>query len=102
MRTIKTQDLIGDPLDWAVGAAYWHPKAVGTQAPFSPSTDWSQGGPIIYREKIGTWTADGLTWHGKSFVLGLVLDGPTPLIAGLRCYVASKLGDTVEVPEELL
>jgi hypothetical protein len=29
------------------------------------------------------------------------LDGPTPLIAAMRCYVASKLGDEVELPEEL-
>jgi hypothetical protein len=28
--------------------------------------------------------------------------GPTPLIAVMRCYVASKLGDTVDIPEELL
>lgn len=28
--------------------------------------------------------------------------GPTPLIAAMRCYVASKLGDEVEIPEELL
>jgi hypothetical protein len=28
--------------------------------------------------------------------------GPTPLIAAMRCYVASKLGDEVEVPDELL
>jgi hypothetical protein len=27
--------------------------------------------------------------------------GPTPLIAAMRCYVASQLGDEVEVPEEL-
>jgi hypothetical protein len=27
--------------------------------------------------------------------------GPTPLIAAMRCYVASKLGDAVEIPEEL-
>ena len=30
------------------------------------------------------------TWFGK-----------TKLIAAMRCYVASKLGDEVEVPEEL-
>ena len=28
--------------------------------------------------------------------------GPTPLIAAMRCYVASKLGDEVDVPEELV
>jgi hypothetical protein len=27
--------------------------------------------------------------------------GPTPLIAAMRCYVQSKLGDEVEAPEEL-
>jgi len=29
------------------------------------------------------------------------LTGPTPLIAATRCYVASKLGDDIEIPEEL-
>jgi hypothetical protein len=28
-------------------------------------------------------------------------EGPTPLIAAMRCYVASKLGDEVEIPSEL-
>lgn len=28
--------------------------------------------------------------------------GPTPLIAAMRCYVASKLGEEMEIPEELL
>jgi hypothetical protein len=28
--------------------------------------------------------------------------GPTPLIAAMRCYVASKLGDDINIPEELL
>lgn len=27
--------------------------------------------------------------------------GPTPLIAAMRCYVASKLGDEVDVPDEM-
>jgi hypothetical protein len=27
--------------------------------------------------------------------------GDTPLIAAMRCYVASKLGDEVEIPKEL-
>ena len=28
--------------------------------------------------------------------------GPTPLIAAMRCFVASKLGDEVDVPDELI
>ena len=27
--------------------------------------------------------------------------GPTPLIAAMRCYVASKVGDEVDIPDEL-
>lgn len=27
--------------------------------------------------------------------------GPTPLIAAMRCFVASALGDEIEIPEEL-
>jgi hypothetical protein len=27
--------------------------------------------------------------------------GPTPLIAAMRCYVASKMGDEIELPEEV-
>ena len=82
---------------------YWH-----------PSTDWGQAGPIIEREKIkvapnlnGTWL--GQIRHEKDHprVAQKVLagwtnqHGPTPLIAAMRCFVASKLGDDIEVPPEL-
>ena len=66
------------------------------------STDWSQGGPIIEREKIGVWW-DGV-WHAKydGCRPDQVQDAHTPLIAAMRCYVASKLGDEVEIPNELI
>lgn len=65
------------------------------------STGWEQGGPIIEREKISTgyfpdgWQAQN--WQGAHNTQS----GPTPLIAAMRCYVTSKLGDEVEVPAEL-
>ena len=66
------------------------------------STDWSQGGPIIERKGIGTFKED-VAWVATlpkaSWLMELC--GPTPLIAGMRCYVASELGDEVEIPEEL-
>ena len=87
-------------------------------ASFRPSTDWAQGGPIIEREEISVeplYTAGGLDcWQAYGHNLryddqGNYIQGsdnrqygPTPLIAAMRCYVASKLGDEVEVPEELL
>lgn len=67
---------------------------------WSPSTKWKQGGPIIDREYIGTVPVSDATWHATD-PDGANAYGPTPLIAAMRCYVASKLGDTVDVPKEL-
>jgi len=72
------------------------------------STDWAQGGPIIEREKMTVGMCIGETKWGADIYAGTGLDikanrtGPTPLIAAMRCYVASKLGTEVEVPEELV
>lgn len=98
---MKTNELTGVALDWAVA------KAIGEYKPVAVprySTDWAQGGPIIEREGISldqyhdfpNWAAScppesGFNWFG-----------PTPLIAAMRCYVASKLGDNVELPKELI
>ena len=77
------------------------------RAEYDPSTSWQHGGPIIEEEVISLihpkhdcWTAHcyDKTLDDESYTL----DGPTPLIAAMRCYVASKLGDDVDVPEELL
>jgi hypothetical protein len=67
------------------------------------STDWAQGGPIIEREGIQLYGVTR-THYGcihRTRHKHYVADGPTPLIAAMRCYVASKLGDEVEVPDEL-
>lgn len=50
--------------------------------------------------------SNSLTAHWMAFIYdGLdmlyMIDGQTPLIAAMRCYVVSKLGGTVEVPEGL-
>ena len=66
------------------------------------SSDWAQGGPIIAREGIATSPDTGLDWWVATMRGGVHVEhGPTPLIAALRCYVASKLGEEVEVPDEL-
>lgn len=71
---------------------------------WNPSEDWAQGGPIIEREGIdlikqdGYWDADD---NGQAQVSCMV-SGPTALIAAMRCYTVSKLGEEVEVPERLL
>jgi hypothetical protein len=72
--------------------------------PFEPACVWAQGGPIIEREFIcvsAPMHPSTAPWFAISDSTGCKSSGPTPLIAAMRCYVASKLGDDVEVPVEL-
>lgn len=112
---MKTSELIGPALDWAVAKAlnlepipnepigyfYYY----NTSGFFAPSIEWDIGGPIIEWEKITVGITDGndvgwTAWlrndNGKYWYCG-----STPLIAAMRCFVASKLGNDVEIPEEL-
>jgi len=123
---MKTSELTGSALDWAVAKCdnerLWTDTSGNVEnrkgfvlhfkkdwLPYSPSTDWAQGGPIIEREDISVnrefasgkiewaaWTPAPIRDDAEAFGYG-----PTPLIAAMRCYVASKLGDTVDVPAEL-
>jgi hypothetical protein len=125
---MKTSELTGAALDWAVakcegkeairvqgladGAVRLFRTVGYDPTPWQPSTDWAQGGPIIEREKLdlftekGTpesWVASIARYQNGERLTGWRIHqyGPTPLIAAMRCYVASKLGDEVEIPEEL-
>ena len=73
---------------------------------FRPSTDWKTGGPIIEQDKIYlSWDVESAYkdcgWRAEIDVTHKS-EGQTPLIAAMRCYVTSKLGYDVEVPNELL
>jgi hypothetical protein len=105
---MRTNELSGAALDWAVA------KCEGTlhddgSVPdyFQPSIDWEQGGAIIECERLSLTPRDGYWeayYHDNLFKddgSDYFQKGTTPLIAAMRCYVASKLGDEVEIPEEL-
>lgn len=105
---MKTSELQGAALDWAVAKCV---ELVGCddfdvgfilEGGYTPSTNWAQGGPIIEREKINLgWVfCDGREFWTATMYLA-ESEGSTPLIAAMRCYVASKLGDEIEIPEEL-
>jgi Protein of unknown function (DUF2591) len=125
---IKTSELTRHALDWAVCvAAGWAPTVrskvecqnelttpvfLGDQEQ-RPSTNWAQGGPIINTLEYLQQYRWGGNPQEEMFCAVLptkeeegtrykVWFGPTPLIAAMRCYVASKLGDEVEIPEELV
>lgn len=126
---VKTTELAGAALDWAVSKCegvngetfrlYYEPQEQSDFdehgfPEFHYSTIWSQGGPIIEREGIellcnvsaieasrfkeahADWFA--CNKHAKQ----AHYHGTTPLIAAMRCYVTSKIGDEVNVPKELL
>lgn len=124
---MRTSELTGAALDWAVAKCEgklhgWRHHLLSIEdldlvsgvahsmvQRYSPSTNWAQGGPIIEREGVslacrpkdarGLWCAV----LGPNRFLSPDFEGygPTPLIAAMRCYVASKLGDEVDIPKEL-
>lgn len=132
---IKTSELTGAALDWAVAVCKGYEvvnliegipraeshrpeyglrhKETGEEIPlwrinWHPSTNWEEGGPIIDRIEgfeLKCWLESKpdsrCEAHIHNYEGNWVAFGPTPLIAAMRCYVASKLGDEIEIPEEL-
>lgn len=129
---MKTHELTGKALDWAVAKCEgekYRPDTecdgIGNEYPkHRYSTDWEQAGRIIEREHINTikvtdgpfrymWAAaiePGQQGERHSefsehtfyyFLENEVVRGPTLLVAAMRCYVASKLGKQIDVPEGL-
>ena len=126
MIEVKTAELIGPALRHAVATALGYTKGEGQWcepawfdnhgrlvAQFNlwmPDFDWSQGGPLIEQYQI--WLTGPFrrrkSWKASS---GRASDcvfaksereGLSPLVAAMRCLVAGRYGDTVQVPEELL
>ena len=103
---IETNELSGRALDWAVAKCEgklvdpWHGALLGWLDDHRYATDWAQGGPIVASERISI-TQFGGAWKASNLRQPAVL-GETHLVAAMRCYVASKLGDVVDVPKELL
>lgn len=112
---IKTSELTGTALDWAVavcegeGIEFDDPTdpwltvggiSVQPLRRYAPSTNWATSGPLIEREWMSVWHCGKNYW--KADIGGSSSqNGPTPLIAAMRCYCCSKLGDEIDIPEEL-
>lgn len=93
---MKIADLTGAALDWAVAKCEVGADFIGEiDDPHFYSTDWALAGPIIEREKIDVWTHAGEVWAASTDKGYTEYRGTTPLIAAMRCYVASKLREEV-------
>ena len=108
---IKTSELTGAALDWAVAKCEFpepdyddewrlaNTSPDGNEWAFQPSTDWAQGGPIIEREEIAIFLEYPKSWCATN---GDVRSpGDTPLMAAMRCYVRSKLGEEINLTKEM-
>lgn len=118
MNRIPIAELEGAALDWAVlvamggkvdlesshsGLLFATWDDLANSELFSPSTDWSQCGPLIERYGVDIATDDG-GWrahtHLQADVYGLF--GSTALFAVCRAIVAAHNPDGfVEVPDDL-
>lgn len=126
---VKTQDLSGAALDWAV-AQIGEVKTVmlsvksqeakkpfalfgslalpvgGGEEGYSPSSCWHCGGPLIEKYKLDIGAPmenNNGPWNAATeWGHPNGYKGETPLIAACRAIVSSVLGDTVSVPKELL
>ena len=132
MKQIKVSETTRLQLDWLASKcvgdfAFYHDIEDGQRflnlwtgsAFLKYSTMWDCGGPIIEKEKINVVRCNDMyfpkgnefgdyyeqLWRAEPYDMDSISQrfyGPTPLIAAMRCYVASKLGDVVEVPDELV
>lgn len=69
---------------------------------FSPSSDWKLCGPILEWEQIEIRPGNHGPWYASIQDAYMFMKGPTALIAAMRCFVFSKLGEEIEIPEDLL
>ncbi|MBK5004091.1 phage protein NinX family protein [Pseudomonas sp. S32] len=120
---VKTADLADEALGWAVGKAegvalhleppqygngwrvfaIYRGEATARCERYNPWEAWAMGGPLVAKYRIGF----GLYSDSFFAVIGLDDiagdgDGLTHLVAAMRAIVGAKLGDTVQVPKELM
>jgi hypothetical protein len=126
---MKTSELTGAALDWAVAKCEgkneirvfaphcptdrgwievrFNPEPRASTARYDPSDNWFFGGPIIERHPISIASPSLLRDEWRAMIdseskhAWTMQDGPTPLVAAMRCYVESKMGEEIDVPEEL-
>lgn len=126
---VNVANLSGEALGWAIGKAegldvllappvYGNPWRVFVRyvgevttrdVRYAPQDSWADGGPLIEMHRIELRTSGSDNWWADKVMVRIdpaANDwcgfGPSALIAACRAIVAAKLGDTVQVPKELI
>ncbi|WP_258087442.1 DUF2591 domain-containing protein [Xenorhabdus bovienii] len=107
---IKTSELTGRALDWAVALAdgFDINSLIGMpQLTPEYSTDWSECGQLIEKHHVElNFNSVSKEWSAYIFSFeeleSVIEDGESPTIAICRAVVAAQLGDEVDIPDELV
>ena len=103
--TMKTDELDGAALDFMVSYDEYLENVIPLRDEndeiWSPSTNWKQGGVYIHFHNISICYENENQW--KSYISGENTSyGSTPLVSSMRCFVKSKFGVTVDIPNWVL
>lgn len=121
---IKTSELKGVALDWAVaksrglsfGMVHGQVCLPNSSGDFvrvyMPSSNWGHGGPLIDIHAISMhheeddnlddwWIVEAYVGYADDIHHGTGRDKESKLIAFCRALVAAELGEEVEIPDEL-
>jgi|GEM_PF-1474800 hypothetical protein len=108
MVKVRTQveTLAGNSLNWVVGyvmeGGEYELASRASQGDYSPSSDWSVGGPIIEQAQIQITPTDEGLWRAGKEGVDFESFGATPLIAGLRFFIRHRHAGEVDIPWRLL
>ena len=119
---VKTHDLTGAALDYAVAICNWPelvwgdtiglsahargliviPERKEPDCYWSPSTNWSQGGPLVQQGLLMVSPNPGSGWRCQAFLDTNIYEGISLLVAAMRCYVGQTIGGEIDIPNELI
>lgn len=126
---VKTADLAGEALGWAVGKAeglelelaepgcngvpwrvFARYRATVTERTerYNPWEDWALGGPLIEKHEITIqpsawdWQRKCVLWRAQQEDENRYFEHVSPLVSAMRAVTHTRLGDTVQVPKELM
>jgi hypothetical protein len=109
MTMVKVRDLSGTAFDYAaakacIGAERWFPKAsLNAILELKASNSLEMGDTVMRAKGVSVEFVNATRWNAY---IGPdkrnLMPGSTPTRAILRCVIASKYGDSIDIPQEAI